>query len=54
MEDKNMRGEILLIATQNCVSPSNDFIFYIGLDNHLLTNTSSTCMRANLHIYDNN
>lgn len=49
MKDNRYLEEIfLLMRTENCVSPSNDFTLYIGYDNHLLTNTISTCARSKI------
>lgn len=49
-----MNGKIFLLDCQNCLSPSKDFIFYIGFDNHLITNTVSTCARARIFKYEAN
>jgi len=35
----NLGTKFLLMRCENCVSPSNDFIFYTGLENHPLTET---------------
>lgn len=47
-DNSNLEEIFLLTRTENCVSPSKDFTFYIGLDNHLLSNTLSTCARAKI------
>lgn len=46
--NSNLGETFLLTRCENSISPSNDFVFYIGYDNHPLTNTFTTCLRANL------
>jgi len=49
-----MRGKLVLTDYQNCLALSNDFIFYIECNNYPFTHTLTTCLRADITIYDTN